>query len=213
MTALYRLDCTAADIARAFGASMGDDPWAGGHIAPASFGPIVTAGREFIAGPRVEGDPVRRIIPRLWGVPPPPAAGDHGRGVLTVSNLQSPFWIGNLRNSEFRCLVPATAFMAWGKGRDAQGRRRQLWVGTSDQPVFAMAGVWKDSEVPSFALLTCEANAALRAEGLERMPVILPAEPWAQDRWLRGGWDRAQALVTPYSSSLTRIVGRGDNTA
>ena len=212
MTALYRLDCTAAVIAQTFSASMGDDPWAGGHIAPASFGPIVTAGREFIAGPRVEGDPVRRIIPRLWGVPPPPAAGDRGRGVLTVSNLQSPFWIGNLRNSEFRCLVPATAFMVWGKGRDAQGRRRQLWVGTSDQPVFAMAGVWKDSEVPSFALLTCEANAALRAEGLERMPVILPPDPRAQDGWLRGGWDRAQALIAPYSSSLTRIAGRdGDD--
>jgi hypothetical protein len=28
--------------------------------------------------------------------------------------------------------------------------------------------VWKDSEVPSFALITCEANAALRAEGARR---------------------------------------------
>jgi putative SOS response-associated peptidase YedK len=145
------------------------------------------------------------MIPRLWGVPPPPSAGDARQGIATVRNLDSPFWIGNLRNSEFRCLVPATGFMEWGAGRDAQGRRRQCWFSCADQPLFAFAGVWKDSEVPSFALLTCEANAALRAEGRETMPVILPAE--AQRIWLSGGWDRARKLVAPYSSSLMEKRG------
>ncbi len=65
------------------------------------------------------------MIPRLWGVPPPPSAGDGPRpGIATVRNPDSPFWIGNLRNSEFRCLVPATAFMEWGEGMDAAGKRR-----------------------------------------------------------------------------------------
>ena len=63
------------------------------------------------------------MIPRLWGVPPPPSVLDASRAVLTVRNPDSPFWIGNLRNSEFRCLVPATAFMVWGKGGDAQNKR------------------------------------------------------------------------------------------
>ena len=205
MTKMYRLDCTAAQIAAAFGARAGDDPWAGGHVAPGGFAPIITAGREAVAGPR-DGNQPRRMVPRIWGVPPPPSAGDISRPVLTVRNCDSPFWIGNLRNSEFRCLIPATAFMAWGKGHDAQGRRRQLWIGAEDQPIFAMAGVWKDSEIPSFALLTCEANAALRAEGLDRMPVVLPADPRACETWLRAGWDRAEALVAPYSSSFTKIA-------
>lgn len=204
MTVLYRLDADAAAIARRFEARQGDDPWAGGTIAPGGFAPVITAGREAVAGPRGADQP-RRMVPRLWGVPPPPAAGQTGRGVLTVSNFDSPFWIGNLRNSEFRCLIPATAFMAWGKGHDPQGRRRQLWIGAGDQPLFAMAGVWKDSEIPSFAILTCEANAALRAEGLERMPVILPATEGDADRWLRGGWDRARERIAPYPSSFTRI--------
>ena len=56
--------------------------------------------------------------------------------------------------------------------------------------------------MPSFALLTCAPNAALRAAGRDAMPVILPADRAAQDLWLRGGWDRAQALLVPYSSSL-----------
>ena len=203
MTVLYRLDARAAGIARAFSARQGEDPWQGGHIAPGSFAPVITTGREFVAGPRPSGEPSRRLIPRLWGVPPPASAGDARRqGVLTVRNPDSPFWIGNLRNSEFRCLVPATAIMEWGKGRDAQGKRRRHWLRPADQPLFAMAGVWLDSEVPSFALLTTEPNAVWRALGCETMPTILPPGGSAQHAWLNGDWQRAKALLAPYSSSL-----------
>ncbi len=201
MTMLYRLDACAAEVAARFAAGAGDDPWERGHVSPGSFAPVITAGREFIAGPRPAGEPVRRMIPRLWGVPPP-SAGDTGRAVLTVRNFESPFWIGNLRNCEFRCLIPATSFMEWGRTDPATGKRRQCWFGVADQPIFSFAAVWKDSEVPSFALLTCEANAALRAEGRETMAVILPPDRTAHDLWLRGEWGRAQKLVAPYSSSL-----------
>ena len=78
------------------------------------------------------------------------------------------------------------------------------WLACTDQPLFAFAGVWKDSEVPSFALLTCEPNALLRSLGAERMPAILPNDPEAWRLWLNGGWDRAEKLVQPYSSSLMR---------
>lgn len=201
MTMLYRLDANAHAIGAAFGADEREDPWAGGHVAPGGFAPVITAGREFVAGPRPDLRAPRRMVPRLWGVPPPPSASE-ARPVLSVRNVESPFWIGNLRNSEFRCLVPATAFMEWGKGVDREGKRRRHWFACSDQPVFALAGVWKDSEVPSFALLTCEPNAALRRAGRDAMPVVLPSGRAAQDLWLRGGWDKAQALLVPYSSSL-----------
>ena len=137
-------------------------------------------------------------------------AGRHGdarQGIATVRNPGSPFWIGNLRNAEFRCLIPATAFMEWGAGRDKDGKRRQCWITLADQPLFAFAGVWKDSEIASFALLTCEANAALRAEGRDTMPVILPADPAAHRLWLNGGWDNARTLIAPYSSSLMELRG------
>lgn len=209
MTLLYRLDTTAQAIASHFAASAGADPWEGGYAAPGRFAPVITTGREFVAGPRPDwgpdGEPPRRMIPRLWGVPPPPSADDPGRMIATVRNLDSPFWIGNLRNSEFRCLVPATAFAEWGKGRDADGRRIQHRITLADQPLFAFAGVWKDSEVPSFALLTCEANAVLRSVGRETMPVILPTDSRAWRIWLGGGWDRARDLVVPYPSSAMRI--------
>jgi putative SOS response-associated peptidase YedK len=202
MPMLYRLDAAAHAIARHFGAEARDDPWAGGHVGPGQFAPVITAGREAIAGPRPQGKAPRRMIPRLWGVPPPPSVHDAPRhGILSVRNLDSPFWIGNLRNSEFRCLVPATMFMEWSRPSPTDGKRRQSWFACADQPLFAMAAVWKDSEIPSFALLACEANAALKAEGRETMPVILPPDPQAWSAWLNAGWDRAQALVAPYSSS------------
>jgi putative SOS response-associated peptidase YedK len=204
MTVLYRLDATAAQIAAAFGARAGADPWESGTVAPGNFAPVVTAGREFVAGPRPPGRRLEtRMVPRMWGVPPPgPAAPGPYRGVLTVRNSESPFWIGNLRNSEFRCLVPATAFMVWDERRTREGKRLRRWFGCGDQPLFSFAAVWKDSEVPSFALLTCEPNAALRAAGRDAMPVILPPDPLAHDLWLHGDWGRARTLLAPYSSSL-----------
>ena len=201
MTMLYRLDAPARAIGATFGVDERDDPWSGGHVAPGGFAPVITAGREFVAGPRPDGRSPRRMVPRLWGVPPPPSVQE-ARPVLSVRNVESPFWIGNLRNAEFRCLVPATAFMEWGKGVDRDGKRVRHWFACADQPVFALAGVWKDSEVPSFALLTCEPNAVLRHAGRDAMPVILPPDAKAQDLWLRGAWDRAAALLQPYSSSL-----------
>lgn len=203
---LYRLDADAAAIGTAFGLTAGDDPWAGGYVAPGSFAPVITAGREFIAGPGTAGQP-RRIVPRLWGVPPPPGAHDAARPVLSVRNVDSPFWTGNLRNAEFRCLIPATAFMEWGRvGPD--GKRRQHWFACADQPVFAMAALWKDSEVPAFALLTCAPNAALKQVGRDVMPVVLSSDPATHDLWLRGGWDKARKLIQPYSSSLMQSVVR-----
>ncbi|MFB0613764.1 SOS response-associated peptidase family protein [Aurantiacibacter poecillastricola] len=206
MTMLYRLDADAAAIARAFGLEVGEDPWAGGYVAPGSFAPVITAGREFIAG-RGDGRQPRRMVPRLWGVPPPPSAPDAARPVLSVRNTDSPFWIGNLRNPEFRCIVPATAFMEWGaSGPD--GKRRQHWFTCADQPLFAFAAVWKDSEVPGFALLTSPPNAALKQAGRDAMPVILPPHRGAHELWLRAGWDRASALLEPYSSSLMQEAVR-----
>lgn len=197
---LYRLDASAAAIAARFGAVAGNDPWASGTIAPGRFAPVLTAGREFVAGPRGADQPLR-LIPRLWGVPPPPNAPDPARGVLSVRNPDSPFWIGNLRNSEFRCLVPATALLVWGRADPATGRRRQHWLACPGQPLFAMAGVWKDSEVPSFALLTTEPNALWRQLGHTAMPAILPDDAGARATWLRGEWSRAAALLAPYPSA------------
>lgn len=207
MTRLYRLDASAQEVATRFGARQGEDPWQGGYVAPEHFAPVVTAGREFIAGPRpASGRLEPRMTPRLWGVLPPPSSHDMTRRVSTVRNPDSPFWIGNLRNSEFRCLVPATAVMLWGSGTDYEGRRLQHWFAPQGQPIFAFAGVWKDEEVPAFALLTRDALGAPRDLGCTAMPVVVPDEEQARQAWLHGSWDRAREVVERSPADLVEVV-------
>lgn len=206
MTRLYRLDASAADIAARFGAAPGEDPWAGGYVAPMKFAPVITAGRDVIAGPRPAGRRLTpRMVPRLWGVLPPPSSQDPAQRVPGVSNTDSPFWIGNLRNSEFRCLVPATRVMLWGSGTDYEGRRLRHWFAVPGEPVFAMAGLWKDEEVPAFALLACKASGAPRAAGCASMPLVLPAGSEAERAWLHGGWDAAGSLIERPAEMLREI--------
>lgn len=216
MTRLYRLDACAREIADAFGARAGDDPWNGDYVAPGRFAPVITAGRDFIAGPRSSSEAIAqtrnvtrsssevvaqtRILPRFWGVLPPPNTDDPGRRIASVRNSGSPFWIGNLRNSEFRCLIPATAVMIWGSGIDHEGRRLKHWLGlpgavSRTPPLFAMLGVWKDEEIPAFALVTHPPTGLARELGAANMPVIVPPRSDSAQIWLDGGWDRAQTVL------------------
>lgn len=167
MTRLYRLDVSAMEIAVALDADGAGDPWAGGAIAPGDYAPVVTG------GPRRP-----RLVPRLWGVPPPPR-GDHP--VTHVRNWDSPFWIGTLRHTEFRCLVPFTRFSGMVAGR-------RVWLGVPGGGLAAFAGIWRDSEVPSFALLS--------AAGLEKgevWPVILPVGLY--HAWLVTPWKQAEPAL------------------
>ena len=196
VTSLYRLDATAAHIGQVFDADPGKDPWAGGYIVPGKPAPVIL--RSNI------GD--RYIAPRIWGVPPPQSftsarQNEPYRAVTTVRNLESPFWIGTLRHTEFRCLVPMTAFQLWADDPDPRtGKRRQHSFALPTEPVFALAGIWRDSEVVSFAYLTTEPNAMIGAVHAKSMPVIL--HPEDHEAWLSADWDTAKSLVEPYRSQF-----------
>ena len=101
--------------------------------------------------------------------------------------------------SQRRCLVPADGFYEWRR----EGSVRQPWlVARRDGAPMALAGLWERWKVPegaahrgslaerrpgevveTFTLLTCVANATLRALH-DRMPVILPEEAFGP--WLTG---------------------------
>jgi putative SOS response-associated peptidase YedK len=193
----YRLDYASPELARIFSADAGPDPWEGGEVAVGQFAPVITRG----------GKAARRVIrPMHWGYPPPgqptdaPGLGPP-RWVASVRNLNSPFWIGNLRHSELRCLVPVSSFyLTSGSGK----RRQQLACRLDGHAAFALAGIWRDlTDMPVFALLATDAAAALLpvegGKGPESMPLILKAEDY--DRWLGADWKEAQGLVQPYAGA------------
>jgi putative SOS response-associated peptidase YedK len=189
MCNLYRLDAPANQIADAFAAEAGADPWTGDYVAPGKFAPVIISGRERR----------RIIVPRAWGVPPPAKAQIDGRTrpITNVRNLESPFWIGTLRHTELRCLVPVTSFMEWG---GSKGARSQHWFSIPSEPIFAFAGIWRDSDVASFAFLTCEPNSLVGAVHPKAMPVILASED--HGAWLNAPWPDAARLVSPFPSQL-----------
>lgn len=186
MTRAYHLDAPSQAIAAALGANQGPDPWGGGALSPGEFAPVVTCSQK--TGQRV-------IRPLVWGYPAPGADGISPSGevrwVPTVRNTESPFWIGNLRHTELRCLVPATSFML-----------NKHWFAVSDAAVFAFAGIWRDlTDMPVFAILVTDASGEAKNKGATSMPCILEADQY--DRWLRADWKEAQDLVAPYAGALT----------
>jgi len=52
--------------------------------------------------------------------------------------------------------------------------RTQAWFAVPSDPVFTLVGSWRDSEVPSFAFLTCDANPLVGAANDSSIPLILP---------------------------------------
>lgn len=187
MTRCYRLDTPSQDIALTFDAHQGPDPWGGGNLHPGEFAPVIV---------RSQKTQQRVVRPMVWGYPAPDGIAPNGEvnWVPTVRNVESPFWIGNLRHSELRCLVPATAFLLRAKGREHS-------FGLPDQPLFAMAGIWRDlTDMPVFAIVSSDATGEVKDKGASSMPVIL--DEAQQQRWLTTDWKEASFLVAPYAGAL-----------
>lgn len=183
MTRAYRLDAHSRDIADALSADRGPDPWGGGEPRPGTFAPVIVRSSKT----------VRRFIrPMVWGYPAPNSltpAGDV-QWVTSVRNVASPFWIGNLRHTELRCLVPATSI----------GSQIPPPPESGPAAVFAMAGIWRDlTDMPVFAIITVDdaADAAKKRS----TPLILDSAQ--QQAWLTADWKEASRLVQPMQTEPT----------
>lgn len=98
-----------------------------------------------------------------------------------------------------RCLIPVTGFFEWY----TQGSKKYpFYISSSDQKITSIAGLWDewlDPEtgelVPTYTLLTTEANPLLAAihNTKERMPCVLT--PDAEQSWLHDDLDQKAALA------------------
>ncbi|HMS19478.1 SOS response-associated peptidase family protein [uncultured Sphingorhabdus sp.] len=189
------LDLPSEAVATIFRADAGPDPWAGGDIQPGQFAPVIV--RAGSTGHKV-------IRPMHWGYPAPGQSAEMTppgamRWVSHVRNLESPFWIGNLRHAGLRCLIPLTSFVV---PLGLKGRHLRCHI--SGRTAFAAAGIWRAfTDMPVFAMLTTEPSHALLPVEGGKAPSSMPAllDESAQEQWLRADWKEAGALIKPYGKA------------
>ena len=105
--------------------------------------------------------------------------------VNNIADLRKNMWVGLARKPEWRCLIPLTGF---AEAEGPKGAKTRTWFGVKDQPIFAWAGLWRDSAEwgPVYSGVMTECNEAIRPVH-DRMPVLLHSDEY--DRWLHGSFD------------------------
>ena len=102
---------------------------------------------------------------------------------------------------ERRCLVPVSGFYEWYREGD---EKLPHYFHRADGQPLVMAGVWQEwgeDGLPSFAVLTTEANA-LMAPIHNRIPVVIEKDDWG--KWLgEEGHGAATLMQAPAEEVLT----------
>ena len=122
-----------------------------------------------------------------------------------------------------RCLIVADGYYEWQKV-PGDTLKQPIYVRLQSEKPFAFAGLWEvwktdemEEPVRSCTIITCEPNAFLK-QVHHRMPVILPADAYAQ--WLSSEEQPAEVLkplLVPYPSEemeaypVSRFVNRPMN--
>ena len=113
-----------------------------------------------------------------------------------TDKVKSYFWRHSFE--ERRCLLPVSTF---AEAEGAKGEMTRTWFSMPGQPLFAAAGIWRQTDEwgAACSMLMTEANAQV-APIHNRMPVILPRVSWHQ--WLTGTPGEAYDLCQPYAGEL-----------
>lgn len=119
-------------------------------------------------------------------------------------------WRSRLERPEGRCLIPLTEFAEWTPDRHEVGGGKpikgEMWFSCTDQPVFAVAGVWQELDGRCwFAMMTCEPNTLVAPIHPKAMITILA--PDDQARWLGGSYGDVVALQQPYPAERMTVRG------
>lgn len=192
MCNLYKMDTSASEVAKLFGAAVVEGSNAPAEIYPGYPG-MVVAGGELRS--MVWGFPLV-LKSKKTGAPLKPKPVNNVRS----DKLNSGFWKPSFQSR--RCLIPVTSF---AEAEGEKGRMTRTWFALPDEPVFAVAGIWRDTAEwgPAYSMVMTEACIHV-ADVHDRMPVILRRQDWAD--WLDGPPDAASLLCRPYRELM--VVNR-----
>lgn len=114
-----------------------------------------------------------------------------------TDKLHTSFWRDSFVKR--RCLIPVSAF---AEAEGPKGHMTRTWLSLPDRPVFACAGIWRESaEWGSVYSMVMTAAGAATEEVHDRVPVMLTPED--EDVWTAGEPDEALALCRPWTDAIT----------
>jgi putative SOS response-associated peptidase YedK len=114
-----------------------------------------------------------------------------------TDKLGTFFWRHSFE--ERRCLIPLTG---WAEAQGPKGRMTRTWLSLPDAPVFAAAGIWRQSDEwgACYSMVMTDSEGTDAAPVHERMPVLLAPQDYA--RWTCGTPEEAFALCRPWQGPL-----------
>ena len=182
MCNLYKMTKATDEVARLFDVKGGSVGNAATEVYPGYPGLVVAGGE------------LRSMV---WGFPFKPRDARPESKPKPVNNaradkLDSFMWRYSF--AERRCLIPVTEF---AEAEGEKGSKTRTWFSLPGEPVFAVAGIWRDTAEwgPAYSMVMTEACIHV-ANVHDRMPVILRREDWRD--WLNGPPDDAALLCRPY---------------
>ena len=106
--------------------------------------------------------------------------------------------------AERRCLIPLNA---WAEAEGAKGAMMRTWMRMAERDVFAVAGIWLESDEwgSCYSMIMTDAGGPA-AQVHDRMPVLLREDEY--DQWQNGSPDQAKLLCRPWTDAL--VIDRTD---
>ena len=194
MCNLYRMTKSACEVAKWFEAidGLGGANF-GSEVYPGYPGAVVAEG---IVKQMTWGFPLQ--MKGKQGQPLKPKPVNNAR----TDKLESFFWRYSFE--ERRCLIPVTA---WAEAEGPKGGKTRTWLTRPDADLFAVAGVWRQSDEwgEVYSMVMTDACGAA-AECHTRMPVLLAGEDLTT--WTDGSPEDALALCKPWEGDL--VLDRTD---
>lgn len=188
MCNLYRMTAPSAEVARLFqvedvpGANVAQEVYPG-------YPGLVIANSDVRA--MSWGFPLA-LKSKKTGLPLKPRPVNNAR----EDKLDSPMWRDSF--AKRRCLIPVTA---WAEADGAKGSMTRTWYALPDQPIFAVAGIWRSTAEWGAAYSMVMVDGCMQmAEVHDRMPTILAPENWA--RWTDGTPEEAFTLCRIWNGPL-----------
>ncbi|MBL4791627.1 SOS response-associated peptidase family protein [Citromicrobium bathyomarinum] len=195
MCNLYRMTKNHAEVANWFKA-MDEIGGANlpGEVYPGSPGVVIADGK---AKSMVWGFPLV-LKSKKTGQPLKPKPVNNAR----TDKLGSYMW--RFSFEERRCLIPLTA---WAEAEGAKGSMTRTWLSMPDEPLFAAAGIWRNTDEwgAAYSMVMTDAMGDA-AQVHSRMPVILTPDSYLQ--WTDGTPSEAKRLAVAYEGPL--VIDRTD---